>query len=549
MFLLAKGLRCYSLVFWHGFNRFQLQPGVDSRRTRPRHLPLRRRDPCTDGADQAAGVWKGSGRGWEFPLAAADLLLERFGGRFRVEEELLCWLDWHRHPLPPLPHHRDLVAGADLDRSLLDGRTPLPHQRSGARWLLARRGALLADEMGLGKTLTARLAARALMRAVPLRLMVIAPVGLHPHWRREAAALDLDFSLHSWAKLPVELPEAGTLLLVDEAHYAQSLQAQRTQAFLRLARHPRLRAVWMLTGTPIRNGRPIQFFPLLAAMDHPIARDQKAFEEIFCQGHWSERDGQRRWRADGASRLEELRRLTRPLVLHRRKQSVLGLPAKTRQLHPVSLEADQNRGLDHRLRLVVEDYRQRVLAGEVRSDAESLAVLTSMRMIAAEFKLPAARRLVQELRGTGEAIVLFSSFVGPLQLLQEDLGGELLTGRQKPEQRQEAVDRFQGGDSDLLLATYGAGGLGFTLHRARHVVLLERPWTPGDVDQAEDRCHRIGMDGGLTSHWLQLGLADQLVDALVASKADRIELLLGPRRISVDRQPLPAMVARCLQDC
>ena len=111
------------------------------------------------------------------------------------------------------------------------------------------------------------------------------------------------------------------------------------------------------------------------------------------------------------------------------------------------------------------------------------------------------------------------------------------------------MDRFQGGDSDLLLATYGAGGLGFTLHRARHVVLLERPWTPGDVDQAEDRCHRIGMDGGLTSHWLQLGLADQLVDALVASKANRIELLLGPRRISVDRQPLPAMVARCLQDC
>ena len=45
--------------------------------------------------------------------------------------------------------------------------------------------------------------------------------------------------------------------------------------------------------------------------------------------------------------------------------------------------------------------------------------------------------------------------MGPLQLLQEELGGELLTGRQKPEQRQEAVDRFQGGDSDLLLATYG----------------------------------------------------------------------------------------------
>ena len=136
----------------------------------------------------------------------------------------------------------------------------------------------------------------------------------------------------------------------------------------------------------------------------------------------------------------------------------------------------------------------------MRSDAESLAVLTSLRMIAAEFKLPAAQALVEQLRADGQAIVLFSSFVSPLQLLQERLGGVLLTGRQKPEQRQAAVDHFQAGGTDLLLATYGCGGLGFTLHRARQVVLLERPWTPGDVDQAEDRCHRIGMDGGPVSY-------------------------------------------------
>ena len=57
------------------------------------------------------------------------------------------------------------------------------------------------------------------------------------------------------------------------------------------------------------------------------------------------------------------------------------------------------------------------------------------------------------------------------------------------------------------------------------------------------------MDGELVSHWLQLGPADQLVDGLVASKASRIELLMGARRVSVERQSLPAMVARSLQDC
>tara|TARA_B100001175_G_scaffold6396_1_gene4944 strand:- start:29 stop:454 length:426 start_codon:yes stop_codon:yes gene_type:complete len=140
--------------------------------------------------------------------------------------------------------------------------------------------------MGLGKTLTALLAARSLMRCVDLRLMVVAPVGLHPHWRREAEGVDLQLQLVSWARLPKELPPAGTLLVVDEAHFAQSLRAARTAALLRLARHPRLRAIWMLTGTPMKNGRPDQLFPLLAAIDHPIARDQRLYEERYCQGHW-----------------------------------------------------------------------------------------------------------------------------------------------------------------------------------------------------------------------------------------------------------------------
>ena len=99
-----------------------------------------------------------------------------------------------------------------------------------------------------------------------------------------------------------------------------------------------------------------------------------------------------------------------------------------------------------------------------------------------------------------------------------------------------------------MISTFGTGGLGFTLHRARHVVLLERPWTPGDAEQAEDRCHRIGMGASLQSHWLQLGLADQLVDGLIASKAERIELLLQRRPMALQRQALPAMVRQLLAE-
>ena len=181
------------------------------------------------------GTWKGAKKGWEFPLAAAQVLQDRLGARFPVQDDLARWIDWHRHPLPPLPDHRRLVQLADLEAVLPDGRQPLPHQRSGARWLLARRGAVLGDEMGLGKALTA--ARRPCVDAGDA-----AAVDGGTGWASQplatgGGALDVSLTLLSWARLPDDLP-SGTLLLVDEAHYGQSMAAQRTQALLRLAATP-----------------------------------------------------------------------------------------------------------------------------------------------------------------------------------------------------------------------------------------------------------------------------------------------------------------------
>ena len=497
------------------------------------------------------GRWLPRRRCWEFPLEAAAVLERHLHGRFPATPELERWFQWLRQPLPPLPPHRDLVEAAELEQSLPDGRRLFAHQRAAARWLLARRGAVLADAMGLGKTLTALAAARAMVRAADCRLVVLAPAGLHRHWRAEAASLALVAELCSWARIPADLPEAGCVLIVDEAHFAQTIHAARTQAFLRLARHPRLRAIWLLTGTPMKNGRPAQLFPLLAAIGHPLAADQRAFEERYCQGHWREQGGRQVWSCQGAERLEELQRLVRPLLLHRPKDRCLDLPPKLRQLHVVRLEAAQARGFEHRLQERLDDYRRRVRLGEVRRDAEVLALFTALRQIASDHKLPAAAELVGSLLAQGEAVVVFTAFVATARRLYDHLGGEaqalLLTGAVPPRHRQALVDRFQAGAVPLLIATFGTAGLGYTLHRAGHVLLVERPWTPGDAEQAEDRCHRIGMEGPLTCHWLQLGAADQLVDDLIADKADRIARLLLRTDPARGRQDLPQRVRQMLE--
>ena len=291
---------------------------------------------------------------------------------------------------------------------------------------------------------------------------------------------------------------------------------------------------------------------LLEAIDHPLARDRRAFEERYGQGHWREQGGRQIWQANGASHLEELQRLLRPLVLHRRKEQCLDLPPKRRLLLPVDLAEPSASRNERRLQACVDNYRSRAARGEVRRDAEALAVLTALRRIGSRAKLPRALALLQQLlsEDQGAAVVLFTAFVSSARLLHRALGGDgravLLTGAVPAAERQARVDRFQAGLAPVLIATYGTGGLGFTLHRARHVVLLERPWTPGDAEQAEDRCHRIGMGAMLSCHWLQLGLADQLVDGLIASKAERISLVFRSRQELLRRASLPVLVRELL---
>ena len=499
------------------------------------------------------GRWQASRRCWQFPLEAAHGLRQSLRGRFPLTPELQQWCEWLDQPLPPLPTHRALVAAAALNDPLTDGRRLFAHQRAGARWLLARRGAVLADAMGLGKTLTALAAARAMVRLAHCRVVVVAPAGLHPHWRQEAFALGLSLEVHSWARLPTELPPAGCVLLADEAHFAQSLAARRTLAFLKLARHPRLRAAWLLTGTPMKNGRPVQLFPLLAAIGHPLAADQRGFEERYCQGHWRERRGTRHWDAQGATRLEELHRLVRPLVLVRCKQQCLDLPPKHRLSHPVVLLPQESDNLSLRLQDAISAYRRRSAQGLVPSDAETLAVFTALRLISSQAKVRAVVALVTKLIAQGEPVVVFTAFVSTAKALVaglEEAGGApmALTGAVPPGGRQRLVDAFQEGDTSALIATFGTGGLGFTLHRARHVVLVERPWTPGDAEQAEDRCHRIGMGASLTSHWMELGHADALVDELIACKSSRIAEVFTPERARF-RRDLPQRIRQWLERC
>ena len=88
-----------------------------------------------------------------------------------------------------------------------------------------------------------------------------------------------------------------------------------------------------------------------------------------------------------------------------------------------------------------------------------------------------------------------------------------LTGDCNQTHRQKSVDTFQAGKADVFIGTIGAAGVGITLTKASHVVFAELDWVPGNMSQAEDRCHRIGQDNSVLVQHL---VVDGSIDARLA---------------------------------
>ena len=104
----------------------------------------------------------------------------------------------------------------------------------------------------------------------------------------------------------------------------------------------------------------------------------------------------------------------------------------------------------------------------------------------------------------------------------------LLVGDTPMADRQAAVDRFQTDPScKVFVGSIGAAGVGITLTAASHVVFCELPWVPGEVSQAEDRCHRIGQrESVLVQHLVVAGTLDATMAKRIVAKQEVIDRAL-----------------------
>eukprot|EP00804_Cyclotella_cryptica_P003233 CCRYP_010485-RC/>CCRYP_010485-RC protein AED:0.11 eAED:0.11 QI:337/0.85/0.75/1/0.85/0.75/8/1228/966 len=436
-----------------------------------------------------------------------------------------------------------LIVNAELDEPLLNGWSLYDHQKEGVLRALRMRRLILAFDMGLGKTIIGCVWSKAFIKTYKsLKVFIIAPVSLMEDWRRTAKEAT-GLTAHDGKKKPKRIAKSNVagyksitdehsgdyVVICDEAHNMQSMTSRRTEDALKLTLAKRCLGVLLLSGTPMKNGRPSNLFPLLKAVKHPFGDNQRKYEFYFCNGQQRFMNGREVWDASGSSNLKELHAHTSSHIFRMTKDECMSgeLCQKKREYLEVPVSARQELRYNQALKDLAQAFgAMEGTNGERRHDDNENNILqpfNHLRQASSSAKIDATVALANEILKEEGSIVIFTSFVAVAKDVHRNLeamgwNGQLLTGETAPGRRQEMVDDFQSGVTPIFVCTYGAGGVGLTLTAACTVILIDRPWTPGDVNQAEDRVRRIGQTRPVRSIWIRAFPIDEQIDALLDHK-------------------------------
>jgi len=443
-----------------------------------------------------------------------------------------------------------------------------PYQNEGFHFLayLAanRFGGVLADDMGLGKTLQT-LAWLAWLRETGDRQstapsLVVCPKSVMDNWRAEGERFYPSLRVRLWqGQLAAELsavrehcdlivvnytqlrslsPQIADVrwlaAILDEAQYIKNPNSQTAQAARSLEAEYRL----ALTGTPLEN-RMLDLWSIFGFAMPGVLGNRTQFVRRF----------------EAKDDLLARRRLAarvRPFLLRRTKQEVeRELPDRVEEDLLCEMEGEQKTLYSAELKRA----RQLVLGLDTpeQLNQQRFHILTSLLRLrqicchpklvnatvgtAESAKMVALEDLIEPLIAEGHKTLVFSQFVGMLDLLREkfeERGWPCFYLAGDTENRGELVREFQSATGGtVFLLSLRAGGFGLNLTAASYVVLFDPWWNPAVENQAIDRTHRIGQTSKVIAYRLLIvDSIEQKVRALQKRKAALAEDLFGEERFA-----------------
>lgn len=321
---------------------------------------------------------------------------------------------------------------------------------------------------------------------------------------RKAKILIINYDiLESWVPFLLSLnPEVQ---IIDECHFIKTRTAKRTKACQKIGRA--CSHVLGLSGTPMLN-KPAELWPVLNLIRPDEFPSFMEFAMEFCNPKKSPYGWG--WDFTGSSNLKALNKRLKKIMIRRMKVDVLkDLPPKQRSVIPIKisnreeyLEAEENF-----LAWLAKTKGKNAVKRAER--AQAIVRLGALKRLAAEGKLKRAFRWIDDwMDSTDEKLLLFGYHKSIMSSLHEKYPKAApyrpdLTGKK----RDKEIHRFQTDkNTRLFLGHLKRDGVGKDFTAASNVGILELPWTPGELDQLEDRACRIGQTASSVNIYYLVGL-------------------------------------------
>lgn len=486
----------------------------------------------------------GKEKTWKCPLSieAIEKLTE---WKFDISSDLLEW-------------YKKITSTPELNSSLeIPGlqKELFPFQKEGVSFIESRGGkVLIGDEMGLGKTAQAL----AWLQLHPeLRpVVIIVPASLKLNWLKEISIWMQSEQTHiisgqkayplphksifiiNYDILPAWVEEFKkadiSTIILDESHYIKNSTAKRSKAVIKLCKN--IKHVIALSGTPIIN-RPIEFYNTIKIIEPGLFPSRWKFAHEFCGA----RHNGFGWDFNGATKTTELHNLlTSTIMIRRKKEDVLkDLPPKIRSVVPLEIENyEEYKFAESDIISWIRENEGKEKA-EKAKQAEVLVAFEKLKQLAINGKIKQCIKWIENFLESDQKLVVFATHKKTINLLMDHFNkiAVKLDGSTPADQRQIVVEQFQNDEKiRLFVGNIKAAGIGITLTAASNVCFLELPWTPGEAEQAEDRCHRIGQKASSINIYYLIanGTIEEDIAEIISKKQKVLTAILDGEEVDQD---------------
>jgi SNF2 family DNA or RNA helicase len=352
---------------------------------------------------------------------------------------------------------------------------------------------------------------------------------------------------------------ANLVLTLDECHRFRATSTQTRHFIQRISRYPE--RVWALTATAIKNGLD-EFYSISNAIGVSPLGPMQQFWAEYCL--WREQPiGQGRTirLISGYQNVAYFKEQLRPFFLGRsQKQVNEKLPALTTVYHPIDMDEKQSKLLvEIPMGLIELPPIFFKVAGEIfqkeRDPSNEMTQLSCQQLVANHWALldrnnpevfhtttlsPKEDALLDMLDGEyrGEKVVVYTKYRSWIDRLEwltangkfTDRKFLRITGNENEAKRNENKRKFQDPNSGYdLIVINDAGMEGINLQSAAHMVMLDVPWSWGDLIQLVGRMVRMASPHSACTLHLMIakGTIDEYAIETLRGKKGVFEAILG----------------------